>query len=509
MRRLLQLSALFYIVASVAFADEMPLFNKEQFIETAAYETELQLGMGDCVGMALKNNSEILVKKITPLIEDENILIKRGKFDPVLFFDGSVQENFELSDRPLISPSPSKTRTGIMNAGVAQKWTTGTVTTVELDTTRTRSNQSPLFQSFNPAFDSKARVTVVQPLLKGAGITVNKAEYLIAKNDKLKSDQDLVRDVIKVVTETKTKYYLYQYTREQYKVAQTSLKRVQDLYTINKEKFAKGLASDIDVVEAEAEVARFEEALLAAENMMLSAEDELKYVTNLVDDPKYWNARITLLDPVSFKQKEFDLVKCILVAFDYRPEYKTGMLDLKNRDIAIIFNRNGVLPTLDVTGSYGLNGLGKTYEKSLGHIGSLSYRDWSVGVAARMPFFDDEGKGKYAKSVYEKEQALIAFKRLEQRIILEVRNAWRDVDIKYRIVLAAEKAKSAEELNYAAQESRFKAGLVSTLDIVTYQERLARAQVNYLKGVIDYNVSLLELSKAQGTTLIEDHIRIE
>lgn len=489
--------------------DDVTSFDKNAFIASASYTTELRIGMADCVAMALKNNSDILVKKISPLIEEANVLTQRGRFDPQFYFDGSVDENFDISDSPLFSPSPSKMRIGSFDFGLEQKWTTGTTTAIELLNTRTMSNSNRLYQSFKPAYDSEAQVTVVQPLLKGAGIIVNKADYLIAKNNKKKSDQELIKDVIRVITDVKKAYYAYQYAQGQYGVAQTSLTRVKDLHNINTEKYAKGLASDIDVIESESEVARFESALLQAENTMSSSEDELKFATNLIDDPKFWNARILLLDDVTCDKRDFDLVKCILAAFDHRPDYEAGKLDLKNRELSVIYYRNGTLPTVDLTGSYGLNGLASTYEKDLGHIGSGHYRDWSAGVSARIPFFNDDAKGKFDKATYEKRQALIAFQRLEQKIILEVRNAWRDVDIKYRIVLATEKSKIAEERNYQAQEIRFRAGLVSTLDIVTYQERLARAQVNYIKAVIDYNISLLELSKAQGTTLIEDRITID
>jgi outer membrane protein TolC len=126
-----------------------------------------------------------------------------------------------------------------------------------------------------------------------------------------------------------------------------------------------------------------------------------------------------------------------------------------------------------------------------------------------MPLFNDEEKGKYEKAKYEKQQALIAFKRLEQKIILDVRDAVRTIDIKYRMLEASQKSRKAEAENYDAQDTRFRAGLVSTLDMRDYQERLARAEANLVKSEIDYNVALLDLSKAQGTMLIEDNIKIE
>jgi OMF family outer membrane factor len=126
-----------------------------------------------------------------------------------------------------------------------------------------------------------------------------------------------------------------------------------------------------------------------------------------------------------------------------------------------------------------------------------------------MPLGSGEEKGKYEKSKLDKRQALINFKRLEQRIILEVRDAVRKVDIKYRMLEASTKAKEAREREYEAQEQRFKAGLVSTHDILDYAERLSRAEAGQIKGIIDYNISLIELAKAEGMTLVEENVKIE
>ena len=126
-----------------------------------------------------------------------------------------------------------------------------------------------------------------------------------------------------------------------------------------------------------------------------------------------------------------------------------------------------------------------------------------------IPLGNDEAKGEYDKATLEKKQALIQFKRLEQNIVLQVRDAVRNVDIKYRMLEASTVTKDAEERNYKAQELRFQAGLVSTHDMVDYQNQLARAEVNYIKSVIDYNVTLIELAKVKGTMLSEDNITLE
>jgi outer membrane protein TolC len=216
-----------------------------------------------------------------------------------------------------------------------------------------------------------------------------------------------------------------------------------------------------------------------------------------------------LLEGLGYEKVSMDLPLAIKTAFIHRPDYEAAKIYLRNRNIVVVVNENGMLPIVNLDASYGLNGLDKFYGKDLANVGGGKYGSWTVGVSVDVPLIGDENRGKYEKSKLEKEQALLAFQRLEQKIILDVRNAVRDININYKKLEASRISKESEDENYSAQEMRFKAGLVSTLDIVIYQERLARAEVSYVKSIIDYNVSLIELSRAQGTMLMDDNITLE
>jgi outer membrane protein TolC len=497
----------FIIAEAAGAAEEAAGFDKDAYLATAEMRKTLRIGMVDCVAMALKANSEIQIKAISPKIEDSNVRIQKSKFEPRVYFDFLMEDDIELSPNILTDTTTLKTRTGTFNFGYEELFVTGTRLNVDFYNERTRTNSA--IQSMNPQYDSELQFTVTQPLLKGFGVTVTKAQFLIAKNNKLISNQDFMNNVMKVLTDTKKSFYELQYAREQYFVAATSLRRVQDLHDINKEKYVKGLASNVDLLESEAEVARVEEGLYAAEEYLKKAEDDLKFITNLVDDVELWNADIVLLDEFKYEKTKPDLTEEIITAFDHRPDYEALRIDLKNKDISVIFYRNNMLPTLDLAASYGLNGLGREYAKDMDNLGSGKYPDWTIGVNFKLPLFSDKEKGEYEKSKFEKARALIAFKRLEQKIVLEVRNAVRDVDINYKKVEASRISKEAETKNYEAQESRFRAGLVSTLDMLIYLERLAKAELAFARSVIDYKISLAELARVKGTILSEDNITLE
>ncbi len=509
-RNVIAILLVFFLAAAAsARAQEGPAFDKGAYIASMESRKILKIAMVDCVAMALKKNSEIQIMSIVPKIADANVKTQYGKFDPMLSFDYLMEDDTDNSDRPLFGPNPTKVRTNTINFGYDQTLISGTKLSVDFDTLRTRSNYDQYFQSINPTFDSFAAVTVTQPLMKGFGFTVTQADFLIAKNNKLKSVQDFTQEVIRTLTDVKKAYYDFQYSQEQYKTAVVSLKRVEDLYAINKEKYAKGLASNVDLLQSESEVARFEQAVAAAEGVMKLAEDNLKFITNLVNDEELWNADIVLLDIIAYEQKKADIIDSLDKAFGHRPDYEAAKIDLKNKDITVIYNKNGMLPIVDLVGSYGFNGLAKNFEKDMGVLGGGQYQDWSIGVSVKVPLGNDDAKGKYQKSRLEKQQALLAFKRLEQKILLEVRNAVRDVEIRYRMLEASVKIKEAEARNYEAQSERFKAGLVSTHDIIDYQEKLARAEVNYAGSAIDYNKAIVELAKAEGMTLAYDNIKME
>ena len=180
---------------------------------------------------------------------------------------------------------------------------------------------------------------------------------------------------------------------------------------------------------------------------------------------------------------------------------------MKNRDIKIKVAKNALLPTVDLTGSFGLNGLGEDYQEALDNV-NTDYKDWSVGIEVSVPWGGGD-RAKYDQRKLEKAQALIDFKRLEQNIILEVRDKVREVDIQYRQVLACELSKDKEIQNYKAQRERYAAGQVSTHDMLDYQDKLAQAELDYIKALIDYNIALINFDKAEGLTLVKNNIILE
>ncbi len=485
-------------------------FDKEAFIASLDEKRVLKLSMSNCVHLALKNNSEIRIKRIEPIIADFNIKKAKGKFEPTLDAYYEYDETKTPSAYPALAGSDvSRSREIDINAGLSGKlFFTNTQYDIDFKNEKSKSNSS--LQQFLPAYTTNMSATLTQPVLKDfVGMAQDQANIVIARNNKVKSKTQLKKEMIKVISDVKTAYHNYLLYNDQYRVAQTSLERARGLQRITQERYENGLVSSVDVLEAQAGVAKREQALLYFEGLFRKAEDELKLVTNLIDDSELWNAEITVTDRPGLEAVSLDLAESIKESFENRPDYESAKIDLKNKDINVKMAHNELWPSVDVVGTLDLNGLTDKYVRSFDQTKRGEYASWSVGVQVTVPFGYTEELSNYDIKKLEKKKAIIAFSRLEQRIILEVRDGLRKVDINFRNVEATKKSLEAEENKYYAAKERFKSGLVSTHDMLEFQEDFDLAKLSHLEAIIDYSKALTNLGQVKGVTLVKNNIVLE
>lgn len=305
-------------------------FNKEAFIESAKKKKVLKIGLVDCIAFALKNNSEIKIKRIEPKIKEDDVRIKKSDFEPTFNLGASHADSKRQTTLIAEFSPPEETSTATQfNAGIEGKMITGTKYNLDFKNTKYKSNS--LIQVLNPYYQSDAVITITQPLLKGAGIIVNKADIIIAQNNKGKSVEEFKDEVMDILSETKIAYYNYIYYIRRYKIASIYLDWTRQLLDIIKARYAKGEASSVDVIEIESAVAEREKDLIFYESALKKSEDDLRFITNLVDDASLWNAEIEPIDQPELSIEKADLVKSLEEAFQHRPDYIAKKIELKNK----------------------------------------------------------------------------------------------------------------------------------------------------------------------------------
>ncbi|HQP92136.1 MAG TPA: TolC family protein, partial [Candidatus Omnitrophota bacterium] len=224
-------------------ADLSSVFNKEDFIKTADTDKVLTLSMTDCILMALKNNSEIKITGYNPRIRKEDINSAWSDFEPTLDIEYLISDNTQKASSALLGAGVSSSRYIDWNMALSGKLITGTEYNLEFLNERASSNSQ--FQTINPSYMTEPKISLVQPLLRGFGIAVNKADITIAQNNEKQSKQDWMNTAIDIISKTKNAYYGYSYFRDAYEINKDSLDRAVDLLRINGQRYKKGLLSSV------------------------------------------------------------------------------------------------------------------------------------------------------------------------------------------------------------------------------------------------------------------------
>jgi len=215
-----------------------------------------------------------------------------------------------------------------------------------------------------------------------------------------------------------------------------------------------------------------------------------------------------------------DLSASIKTALQKRPDYLSKKKELDSKNILVQFNENQLYPSLDLIGSFGLNGLSGdaqsitagdfdgNYGKSVEEAFSFDFRSWEAGVKFSYPLGNRAAKSRLLASKLESSQLLLGIKDLEKNIILEVREAARQIETDVKRIQASRIARKLAEEKLSAEEKKFEVGLSTSFNVLEFQTDLAEEQSNELKAIVDYKKSRVNFRSVLATTLENYNIKL-
>lgn len=521
------LKKIFYpcLVIGLSVANPAPAYCDQGNDSNSSAEF-LNLSLHDTVENTLKNNVDILVQEYFSKIRDQNIIDEKSAFDPLLSAELSADERQSQVSSAFASPDINRNDSKTWNLKLNQKLVTGM--DYELSFNNRRNKNNSLFSGLNPQYSSELELTLTQPLLKNFGIGINKTEISIASNNRKISDFEFKGKVIQTLAAVENLYWDLVFSIEDLRVKEKSLARARDLERRVKAQVDVGTMAPLEILQAQSEVASREQLLLSARNLIKDTEDNLKNFMNIGFSTPDGQKTIAPLDRPRFSDREeMDMEKALKMAFNNRPEYLARKKDLKNKNIRVKFNANQLYPSVDLFGSLGLNGLsgravsirnfdGTTsrsrfdgdYTKSLSALGNSNFFQWRVGVQLSYPLGNRSARSQLESSRLEVRQTLQDIKNLENKIVVEVREALRQIKTDIKRVQATRIARRLAEEKLKAEEKKFAVGMSTSFNILEFQEDLAGEQSNEIRAIIDYNKSKNKLDQVLANTLERHNIKL-
>lgn len=491
----------------------------------ASNDNELAITLSQVVETTLKNNVSIAVEDFNAKIREQDITDRKSEFDPTINLELSTEERSNQVSSAFASPNKARNRDHVWDFSLNQKVVTGGDYEISFNNSRNKTNST--FAGLNPQYSSELLFSATQPLLKNFGIDNNKRNIYIANNDLDISDFEFESKVIDTVTDAENVYWELVFSIEDLNVKQKSLNRAQDLEKRIRAQVEVGTVAPLEILQAQSEVASREELLLQAEDLIQDNEDNLKNILNINFDSPAGQKKVRPMDkPMIQPEKDIGLDEAIKKALVSRPDYLVRKTQLANDNISVKYNENQVYPSLDLFGSLGLNGIsgnavplttgtvtgtspfGGGYDDSLGFLGSRDYYEWQVGLRMSYPLGNRSAKSRLTASRLKVAQTLLDIKDLEKKIVVEVREAVRQIRTEAKRIEATSLARKLAQRKLDAEEKKFEVGLSTSFNVLEFQEDLVEEQSNEIRALIDYRKSKIRLRQVMATTMSEHNIQM-
>lgn len=484
--------------------------------QTSQERTVLTLTMEEAEAMALEANLGLKADRVAPAIAAENLAQARSAFIPSLSTSFSRSSSERASTSVFEGSATSLTTKGMSVSTQVNQTLPWFGSQFQVSWNGGRNETTDAFARYNPTLNSGLRVNFTQPLLAGFKIDGSRASVTTAERNRSIADIQLEQNIVNTRVQVQFAYLNLISAVENLKVAKQNLDLANESLRQNQAKVEVGTMAPIDVIEAEAEVARNEESTIIAESSVATAEDALRALIFEPSRPDYWDVSLVPSDTPVLQETPVDINAAIANALQNRTDLDVARKQLEITDINLRLLRNQTLPSVDLSVNYSASGTGGTQntfsndfppvllsstERGFGSVFADAFRNtnpaWTVGVGISYPLGKSSTEAALASRRLEKQRAEINLREAELQVTTAVRDAGRQVSTNFKRVQVTQVAKERAQRQLDAEQKRFEVGLSTTFQLQQRQRDLASARIAELRAIIDYSRSLINFEAIQ------------
>lgn len=473
----------------------------------------------EAVRLALENNLGIRAARIDPQIEDLGVAQAQAAWFPTLtstlqsVSTDSPSNSFLSGAETRISDDRFNT-----NVGLAQTLPWGGRYNVGWDSSR--STTTNIFSNFSPQVRSSLALTYVQPLLRGYSIDTPRQQLLLSRNAREIADVTLREAIAVMSRNVRYAFWDLAFAIATLDVQRQSLELAQESLRNTRARIEIGTTPPVDQIEAEAEVAQREEAVILGEGQVGTTEDALRALIYDPSSPDFWTLRIEPAELPPFVPTRIDIEAATRAALDRRSDLQQSRKNIEATDIDLRFFRNQTLPDVTASFDYGLTGLGGTQflrgagfpgpivgqsERGFGTVlGDLFRNDfpsWTASLNISYPLGATPQAADVARARLQYTRQQTQLREAELQVVSQVREAGRQVLTNQRRVETTIVSRQLAERRLEAEERKLTAGTTTTFFVFQAQRDLAQARNNLVRAVLDYQRSLVDFETAQEAPL--------
>ncbi|NLX04839.1 MAG: TolC family protein [Phycisphaerae bacterium] len=468
----------------------------EAEISDIARPQRVLLSLRDAVALAAAHSFRIRTQGFGPAISAMDVLAAEAVFDASYFLEGEYTKQNQPTPSQLIGSSVEQ---HTMTTGITKPLPTGAAITGAWNLVRYDTSLS--YYTLNPSYTSSFALELRQPLLRGFGLDVNRANIELAENNTLIAKFDLEQAAREQLSNVEKTYWQLVQARRNVVIQKSLVDQTEEtLDFLEKRKMFDVYA--VQITRTQALLGTRQAEYVQIKNRVRDLEDQLKQLINYPDLNLGEDIEIVPVDFPTVGPIAMDRIAQVQVALQNRSEIEQRKLTIENARINVAVRKNQALPKLDLTARYTINGLAGNPGNAFDEMSTSHFQDYFVGISFEYPIGNRAARAEQRKAVLQRDQAIAALKEVIEGVILEVDVAVRELQTSYDQIPPTSASVVAAEENLDAIVARRVRLSPEYLDLqLRAQETLAQARQALLAALVNHNVALVELERTKGTLL--------
>jgi outer membrane protein TolC len=467
-----------------------------------------------------------------------------ASFDPV--FTSTIQRSKTTQPQTTLFNTGTSSLISVRDVSqfnVSKSFISGTTVSMGFNNFISEQNSGRL--DFNPARNVNANIQVQQRLLQGFGFAVNSRNIRIGKNNLKVSELAFKQQVIATVAGIIARYWDLVAANEDVLVKRQALGLNQKLYDDNKKQVEIGTLAPIEIIRAEAEVARSQQELTISETTLLQQETVLKNALSRtgVTSASLADARVIPTDKIRIPETEpiEPIQDLVTKAMDMRPEVEQSRLNIASAKIGLVGTKNALRPSVEAFGRFQNNGLsgdlnslpvppvpGATntasiarnpasvdafflggYGTALGQVFRRNFPDYAFGVTLNVPLRNRAAQSDMVREQLSIRQSEIRFQQQMNQVRVDVQNALISLQQARARYQTALKNRVLQEQTLDAEQKKYALGASTIFFVIQAQRDLTSAQASEVAALSTYARARNDLERATGQTLVANSIEMD
>ncbi|MEM9380913.1 MAG: TolC family protein [Planctomycetota bacterium] len=472
----------------------------------SAAEDELSTGLPraisltDALALALSNNLGLELAAIETEAARYDTLSSWGAFDWVFDAAGTLTDAQNETGSALGGGRVVTNRDTRLDLDLTRPLTTGGRFDFHFDTTFSETDNE--FANAPELFQTGLRLTYVQPLLRGAWkeyATANMRDLEIAERrrfeERREARQFLIHDV-------EVAYWELVAAVEQLEVDEAALELGREQVGREEARLRAGDGTEVDVLQAQTEVATRTETLLQSENDVAQRSDDLKQLIVRDKTSDLWARRLRTTTPLPIADLDElqvpDWNDAYQIALGRRADLRTSRLDVDAARVRLMRARSERLYGLDLQLQVGSGSFDEEFSEAFSRTTELRFPTYSALLSYNMPLQNTTASNAERAARERLRGSQVTLEQSEVTALGDIRRAIREVSFRAQAVRAAEQSFVLARRQLEAEQQRFEADLTTTFEVLQFQQTLIASASSRTRARVEYAKSLVGLQRAQG-----------